>query len=159
MEKRKTSSNSTYQHDDRNITCEHYTLEKEDKMCKVCSNKVFCRKSRKSIVSRERNEALYKEKADWQNFINEVTQPRLMPIKNTVKQALVDHDNKVVPMPTYRREGNILKLNWDGFYARSKEGKEKSRRTHGVLGAKSVLSRKAIREIRFGNVPVLEIEI
>lgn len=159
MKKGKTGTNSNYNHDDRNITCEYYTLESEGKMCKVCSNETFCRSSRAAIVSRQRTAEWYNKKADWSNFIKEVTQPRLMPVNYSLKQSLVNLDNKSPSVPDYQKEGNILKLNWGGYYARSKVGKEKSGKRRGGFGRKSVLSKKSLKKIRSGEVPVLKMEI
>ncbi len=135
-----------YTYQQRNITCDNYSLESEVDSCSLCSNKTFCRKSRKGIVVIEKATIELQRKDDWQNFVNEVathkSTPRTYPV--------VNGDNKAPPISRWEKEENILKLNWDPIRIRGRVRNQKNR---------STLSRESLEMINSGKVPVLKMVI
>lgn len=150
----KTGNDSYYMYKDRKITCVNYSLESAHETCKVCSNRTYCRESRRVIKVRIQIAEKYNEKVAWQNFINEVHSPR------EEGNSLFNHEQKKEPIvPYYKREENILKLDWDGYYARAHAPKRKGGGKGGGIRRNRTLSKKAMREIRYGDVPTIKFEI
>jgi len=145
MVKAKEAQKSDYRYRDRNITCDFYTLESEDDNCAICSNRAFCRKSRKMIVAKEKYAAKKAKRTEWENFIKEVSAPGSTPEKSA------DNEPWVRFFPDYEKEENILKLNWDCIRMR---GKVKTRK-----GGKNLLSERALKQIEAGNVPALKVKM
>ena len=146
MVKAKEAQKSDYKYRDRNITCEFYHLEHEHDNCSLCSNKTFCRKSRKMIVDKEKYAAKKAKRTEWENFIKEVSAPGSTPEKSADSD-----DDKTPAIPNYQKEENILKLNWDCLCVQDKVTTRKAR--------KNTLSAKAMKKINRGEVPTLKIEI
>jgi len=152
--KENTTKQDYYMYKDRKITCTNYSLESAAELCKVCSNRTYCRESRRVIKVRLQIAEEYNRKNKWRSFIKEVKTPR------ETSNPLFEPEQKKEPtIPFYQKEENILKLNWDGYYARAHTPKKKSGGKGGRSGRKSNLSANALKQIRYGNVPTLKMEI